>query len=51
MFLIALEHFLMVRGIIEPSEQLKGKDQEVYYLANMSSFYNEQNNIDNDAVE
>ena len=41
----------MTRGILEPKEKLTGKDQEVYYLANMSSFLDGEHNIDDAAVE
>jgi len=47
----SLEKFLMTRGILEPKEKLVGKDQEVYYLANMSSFLDGEHNIDDAAVE
>lgn len=41
----------MMRGILEPTEKLSGKDAEVYYLANMSSYLDEEHNIDDAAVE
>lgn len=47
----SLEKFLMMRGILEPSEKFTGKDQEVYYLANMSSYLDGEHNIDDAAVE
>lgn len=45
----SLKMFLQSKGILE-SEKLEGKDQETYYIANMSSYMNEAA-LDDDAVD
>lgn len=45
----SLRIFLQSKGILE-AENLEGKDQETYYIANMSSYMNEAA-LDDDAVD